>query len=62
MTILGSLIPLHPILVSSAEIPLYNFFNWAAKALLLGSPPLCALDPSVVLDDKVKIENTCECA
>jgi hypothetical protein len=50
------------ILVSSAEIPLYNFFNCTAKALFPGSSlgrsnnALLALDPSVVFEDKVNID------
>jgi hypothetical protein len=50
------------ILVSGAEIPLYNLFNSTANALFPGSSlgrsnnALFTLDPSVVFRDKVDVE------
>ena len=50
-------------------MPLYNFFNWTAKALLEGlsvfglqlKRALLVLELSVVLDYKVKLDNVIEC-
>ena len=58
------------ILVSKDAMPLYNFFNWAVKAIFerlsafgfQSMRALLVLELLVMLDDKVKLDNAIEFA